>query len=128
MSLDRAALGLDDWQRTNDVASCRDRSAAALVALLAAPFWTVEALAAVGLRDELVGAGRTARIQGAFVSDEEIAEVVAFVKTQAEPDYADDVTVQKAAAGKDVDPEIGDDLDVLIQADDDALLAAGEFP
>lgn len=75
----------------------------------------------IGMGDALylpMGAGRTARIQGAFVSDEEIAEVVAFVKTQAEPDYADGVTVQKADPGKDVDPEIGDDLEVLIQAVD----------
>jgi len=75
----------------------------------------------IGMGDALylpMGAGRTARIQGAFVSDEEIAEVVAFVKTQAEPDYADGVTVQKAEPGKDVDPEIGDDLDILIQAVD----------
>ena len=73
----------------------------------------------IGMGDGLylpMGAGRPVRIQGAYVSDEEISEVVEFTKTQAQPEYRDDVTVAKAEPGKDVDPDIGDDLDLLVQA------------
>jgi len=73
----------------------------------------------IGMGDGLylpMGASRPIRIQGAYVSDEEIAEVVAFTKTQAEPEYRDNVTVAKADPAKDVDPDIGDDLDLLVLA------------
>ncbi|MEO7126099.1 MAG: DNA translocase FtsK 4TM domain-containing protein [Nakamurella sp.] len=63
-----------------------------------------------------MGASKPIRIQGAYVSDEEIHAVVAFAKNQAEPDYAEGVTVPKAEPGKNVDPDIGGDLDVLLQA------------
>ena len=73
----------------------------------------------IGMGDALylpMGAGKPVRIQGAYVSDEEIAEVVAFVKTQAEPEYAEGVTAAKPEAGKKVDADIGNDLDLLIEA------------
>ncbi len=73
----------------------------------------------IGMGDGLylpMGAGRPVRIQGAYVSDEEIAEVVAFTKLQAAPDYADGVTKAKADPSKNVDPDIGDDLEVLLLA------------
>lgn len=38
------------------------------------------------------------RIQGAYVSDEEIAKVVDFLKEQAEPEYNDNVTERKTGA------------------------------
>ncbi len=63
-----------------------------------------------------MGARNAIRIQGAYVSDEEIAEVVAFAKTQAEPDYAENVTVAKPDPSKNIDPDIGDDLDELVEA------------
>ncbi len=63
-----------------------------------------------------MGVRNAIRIQGAYVSDEEIAEVVAFAKTQAEPEYAENVTVAKADPSKHVDPDIGGDLDELIEA------------
>ncbi len=63
-----------------------------------------------------MGVRNAIRIQGAYVSDEEIAEVVAFAKTQAEPEYADNVTVAKPDPSKNVDPDIGGDLDELIEA------------
>ncbi|GAA4406396.1 DNA translocase FtsK [Tsukamurella soli] len=59
--------------------------------------------------------GKPVRMQGAYITDEEISAVVDFVKQQAEPDYTDGVTVQKVEK-KDVDPDIGDDLDVFLQA------------
>lgn len=73
----------------------------------------------IGMGDGLylpMGAGKPIRIQGAYVSDEEIHAVVAFTKKQAQPEYTDGVTVPKAEPGKDVDPDIGDDLDLLLQA------------
>jgi S-DNA-T family DNA segregation ATPase FtsK/SpoIIIE len=63
-----------------------------------------------------MGASKPVRIQGAYVSDDEIHAVVAFTKKQAEPEYAEGVTVPKAEPGHDVDPDIGQDLDVLLQA------------
>jgi S-DNA-T family DNA segregation ATPase FtsK/SpoIIIE len=73
----------------------------------------------IGMGDGLylpMGAGKPVRMQGAFVSDEEISSVVAFSKEQAQPDYNDGVTAAKAGEQKDVDPDIGDDMDVLLQA------------
>ncbi len=61
--------------------------------------------------------GRPQRLQGAFVSDEEVYEVVAAAKEQGEPDYTEGVTEDKAAeAKKDIDADIGNDLEDLLQA------------
>jgi S-DNA-T family DNA segregation ATPase FtsK/SpoIIIE len=63
-----------------------------------------------------MGAGKPTRMQGAFITDEEITAVVDFAKNQAEPEYTEGVTAAKAGEKKDVDPDIGDDMDVLLQA------------
>ncbi|WP_206490583.1 DNA translocase FtsK [Rhodococcus sp. KRD162] len=73
----------------------------------------------IGMGDALflpMGAGKPTRLQGAFITDEEIAAVVDFAKNQAEPEYNETVTAAKVSDKKDVDPDIGDDLDVLLQA------------
>ncbi|PTR26616.1 S-DNA-T family DNA segregation ATPase FtsK/SpoIIIE [Rhodococcus sp. OK519] len=73
----------------------------------------------IGMGDGLflpMGAGKPVRMQGAFITDEEIAAIVDFAKNQAEPEYTEGVTAQKAGEKKDVDPDIGDDMDVLLQA------------
>ncbi|NKX89523.1 DNA translocase FtsK [Nocardia coubleae] len=73
----------------------------------------------IGMGDGLflpMGAGKPTRLQGAFISDEEIQAVVEYSKTQAEPEYQEGVTAAKAGETKDVDPDIGDDMDVLLQA------------
>jgi S-DNA-T family DNA segregation ATPase FtsK/SpoIIIE len=62
-----------------------------------------------------MGASRAIRIQGAYVSEREIEAVVGHVKKQLAPRYRSDVTVPPAAT-KMVDKEIGDDLDILLQA------------
>jgi S-DNA-T family DNA segregation ATPase FtsK/SpoIIIE len=75
-----------------------------------------------------MGAGKPVRMQGAYVSDEEIAAVVAFAKDQAEPTYTEGVTAAKAGeagAKADVDADIGDDLDLLLQAAE--LIVTSQF-
>jgi len=73
----------------------------------------------IGMGDGLylpMGASRPIRIQGAYVSDAEIHAVVEFAKSQASPDYQEGVTAAKADAARDVDPDIGSDLELLIEA------------
>jgi S-DNA-T family DNA segregation ATPase FtsK/SpoIIIE len=72
----------------------------------------------VGQGDALfipMGASRAIRIQGAYVSEREIEAVTGHVKKQLAPRYRSDVTAPPAAI-KLVDKEIGDDLDILLQA------------
>jgi S-DNA-T family DNA segregation ATPase FtsK/SpoIIIE len=71
----------------------------------------------IGQGDSLflpMGASKPLRLQSAFVSEKEIREIVAHCRKQAQPVYREDV----AAEGKprEVDSDIGDDLDLLIQA------------
>jgi S-DNA-T family DNA segregation ATPase FtsK/SpoIIIE len=62
-----------------------------------------------------MGASRAIRIQGAYVSEREIEAVTGHVKKQLAPRYRSDVTAPPVAT-KMVDKEIGDDLDILLQA------------
>ena len=74
----------------------------------------------IGMGDALfipMGANKAIRLQGAFVSDEEIHAVVNACKDQAEPEYTEGVTAAKTTSERtDVDPDIGDDMDVFLQA------------
>ena len=73
----------------------------------------------IGMGDALFipqGAGKPQRLQGAFVSDEEIQAVVEAVKEQGEPHYTEGVTEEKAPEKKDIDEEIGKDMDDLLEA------------
>jgi S-DNA-T family DNA segregation ATPase FtsK/SpoIIIE len=62
-----------------------------------------------------MGANKPTRMQGAFVTEEEIAGVVQHCKDQMAPVFRDDVTVGTKQK-KEIDEDIGDDLDLLCQA------------
>ncbi|MFC8454381.1 DNA translocase FtsK [Kitasatospora sp. NPDC057223] len=62
-----------------------------------------------------MGSNKPIRMQGAFVTEAEIAAVVQHCKDQLTAVYRDDVTVG-GGPKKEIDEEIGDDLDLLIQA------------
>lgn len=62
-----------------------------------------------------MGASKPARIQGSWVTEAEIATVVKHCKGQLEPTYREDVTAP-AASKRELDDDIGDDLDLVIQA------------
>lgn len=51
------------------------------------------------------GTGRLQRIQGAYISEEEIARVTAFVKDQQQPDYVEDITEKMESEGESNDGE-----------------------
>ncbi|MBC2867710.1 DNA translocase FtsK [Streptomyces mexicanus] len=62
-----------------------------------------------------MGASKPVRMQGAFVTEEEVAAVVRHCKEQMAPVFRDDVVVGSKQK-KEIDEDIGDDLDLLCQA------------
>ncbi|MDX3380248.1 DNA translocase FtsK [Streptomyces niveiscabiei] len=62
-----------------------------------------------------MGANKPVRMQGAFVTEAEVAAVVQHCKDQMAPVFRDDVTTGTKQK-KEIDEEIGDDLDLLCQA------------
>ena len=72
----------------------------------------------IGQGDSLflpMGASKPMRLQNAYVNEKEIREVVDHCKRQMEPAYREDIVVPEGRQ-KEVDADIGDDLDLLIQA------------
>jgi S-DNA-T family DNA segregation ATPase FtsK/SpoIIIE len=72
----------------------------------------------VGQGDALflpMGASKPLRLQNAFVSEKEIREIVSHCTKQAQPAYREDVAVPEGHQ-REIDADIGDDLELLIQA------------
>jgi DNA segregation ATPase FtsK/SpoIIIE, S-DNA-T family len=62
-----------------------------------------------------MGASKPIRVQGSWVTEAEIHQVVRHCKTQLEPTYREDVTVPQSS-NKVLDDDIGDDMDLVVQA------------
>jgi S-DNA-T family DNA segregation ATPase FtsK/SpoIIIE len=62
-----------------------------------------------------MGASKAVRVQGSWVTEAEIHQVVAHCKKQLEPTYRDDVTAPQQSK-RELDDDIGDDLDLVVQA------------
>jgi S-DNA-T family DNA segregation ATPase FtsK/SpoIIIE len=62
-----------------------------------------------------MGANKPTRMQGAFVTEGEVAAIVQHCKDQMAPVFREDVVVGSARK-KEIDEDIGDDLDLLCQA------------
>ncbi|MET8135466.1 DNA translocase FtsK [Streptomyces sp. NPDC005251] len=62
-----------------------------------------------------MGANKPTRMQGAFVTEGEVAAIVQHCKDQMAPVFRDDVTVATKQK-KEIDEDIGDDLDLLCAA------------
>lgn len=70
-----------------------------------------------------IGASKPLRVQGCFISDEEVEELCNFIKTQGESQYSDDIqkeieakaVQEKGASNSFDDGEAGDDLDPLFE-------------
>jgi S-DNA-T family DNA segregation ATPase FtsK/SpoIIIE len=61
-----------------------------------------------------MGASKPLRLQNAFVSEREIREVVTHCRKQGEPSYREDVAAPERQ--REIDADIGDDLEQLIEA------------
>ncbi|QTB90638.1 DNA translocase FtsK [Bifidobacterium saguini] len=84
---------------------------------------TVGAETLIGQGDALflpMGSAKPIRVQGSWVSESEIRKAVEFVRTQRKPKYREDIEEMAKEAekkgGAEIDEEIGDDMDVLLQA------------
>lgn len=62
-----------------------------------------------------MGASKPVRVQGAWVTEAEIHQVVKHCKDQLEPTYVEEVTAPKESK-RELDDDIGDDMELVVQA------------
>ena len=75
-----------------------------------------------------MGEAKPLRVQGSWVSESEIRKAVEFVRTQRKPHYREDIEQMAKEAEKtalEPDEDIGDDMDVLLQAAE--LVVSSQF-
>jgi DNA segregation ATPase FtsK/SpoIIIE, S-DNA-T family len=63
-----------------------------------------------------MGASKPIRLQGAWVAESEIIDIVKFCKNQREPEFREEVFAAPAESKRKPDEDIGDDLELLLQA------------
>ena len=62
-----------------------------------------------------MGAGKAVRVQGSWVTESEVHQVVQHCKEQLAPTYRDDVTAPQQAR-RELDDDIGDDMELVVAA------------
>jgi S-DNA-T family DNA segregation ATPase FtsK/SpoIIIE len=62
----------------------------------------------------MMGGGRISRVHGPFVSDQEVEDIVAFLKTQGEPSYVESVTYDEEAEAGEFEDEEESEEDKLL--------------
>ncbi len=62
-----------------------------------------------------MGANKSMRMQGAWITEAEIKQVVDHCKKQLQPVYREDVTAPQQSK-REIDDDIGDDMDLVLQA------------
>jgi S-DNA-T family DNA segregation ATPase FtsK/SpoIIIE len=63
-----------------------------------------------------MGVSKPIRIQGAWVNESEISDIVKFCKDQRQPEFRPEVLAKPDEGKKKIDEDIGDDLELLTQA------------
>lgn len=79
-----------------------------------------------------IGATKPVRVQGCFISDEEVEELCEFIKSQGDSQYSDDIqkeieakAVQDKKSSPFMDDEEGEQLDALFEKAVDVVLESG---